>query len=71
MCNHYAKFDHKGMETVRVTDYTNQTTSKTFGRGNVYVQHSKVEKVFMKCVQNRRFQFQCVNKFEYRGMKKF
>ena len=26
--NHYAKFEYKGMKTVVVTDYTNQTPSK-------------------------------------------
>ena len=33
--NHYAKFEYKGMKTVVVTDYTNQTPSKHFGRKNV------------------------------------
>ena len=30
VCNHYAKFEYKGMKTVGVTDYTNQTPSKHF-----------------------------------------
>ena len=33
--NHCAKFEYKGMKTVGVTDYTNQTPSKHFGRKNV------------------------------------
>ena len=28
--NHYAKFEYKGMKTVGVTDYTDQTPSKHF-----------------------------------------
>ena len=30
MNNHYAKFEYKGMETVEVKDYTNQTLSTHF-----------------------------------------
>ena len=30
MSNHYAKFEYKGMQTVGVTDYTNQTPCKHF-----------------------------------------
>ena len=33
--NHYAKFEYKGMKTVGVTDYTNQTPAKHFGLKNV------------------------------------
>ena len=35
--NHYEKFEYKGIKTVgvRVTDYTNQTPSKHFGRENL------------------------------------
>ena len=29
--NHYAKFEYKGMKTVGVTDYTNQTPATYFG----------------------------------------
>ena len=29
--NHYAKFEYKGMKTVGVTDYTNQTPAAHFG----------------------------------------
>ena len=31
MNNHYAKFEHQGIKTVRVTDFTNQAPSKPFG----------------------------------------
>ena len=31
MNNHYAKFDYKGMKTVGVTDYTNQTPPTHLG----------------------------------------
>ena len=34
MNNRYAKFEYKGIKTVGVTDYTNQTPSKHFGRKN-------------------------------------
>ena len=48
MNNHNAKFEYKGMKTVGVTDYTNQTPCKHFGGKNVYVQHpSKMRKIFM------------------------
>ena len=39
MVNHYAKIEYKGMKTVEVTDYTNQTTPTHFGCKNVKVQH--------------------------------
>ena len=29
--NHYAKFEYKGMKTIRVTDYTNLTPPMYFG----------------------------------------
>ena len=29
--NHYAKFEYKGLKTVGITDYTNQTPPKHFG----------------------------------------
>ena len=31
MNNHYGKFEYKGMKTVGVTDYTNQTPPTHFG----------------------------------------
>ena len=31
MNNHYAKFEYKGMKTVGVTDYTNQTPPTHYG----------------------------------------
>ena len=31
MNNHYAKFEYKGMKTVGVKDYTNQTPPTHFG----------------------------------------
>ena len=34
MNSHYAKFEYKGMKTVGVTIYTNQTLSKHFERKN-------------------------------------
>ena len=33
--NHYGKFEYKGVKTLGVTDYTNQTPSKNFGLKNV------------------------------------
>ena len=51
--NHYAKLEYKGMKTVRVTDYTNQTPSKQFGRKCLSSTPLKNEKIFTKCAQNR------------------
>ena len=33
--HHYAKFEYKGMKSLGVTDYTNQTPPKHFGRKNM------------------------------------
>ena len=50
-----AKFEYKGMKTVGVTDYTNQTPSKQFEQKNALSSTPlKNEKIFMKCAQNRR-----------------
>ena len=67
--NHYAKFEYKGMKTVRVTDYTNQTPSKPFGR-----KLSKIEKkMWMKWAQNKWCTSllceQSLYKVEYKEMK--
>ena len=35
MKNHYAKFEYKGMETVGVTDYTNQSALRMADKKNV------------------------------------
>ena len=36
MCeHHYAKFEHKVIQTFKVTDYRNQAPSKHFGWKNV------------------------------------
>ena len=39
--NHYAKFEYKGMKTVGVTDYTNQTSPKHFGWKNIQVKKTQ------------------------------
>ena len=51
--NHYAKFEYKGMKTVWVTDYTNQTHPKHLGwKKCLSSTPIKNEKIFMKCAQN-------------------
>ena len=53
--NHYAKFEYKGMKTVGVTDYTNQTPSKHFWMEKMSKFNTpKNKKIYMKCVQNDR-----------------
>ena len=53
--NHYAKFEHKGMKTISVTDYTNLTPPMHFGRKKCLSSTPvKNEKIFIKCAQNRR-----------------
>ena len=74
MNNHCAKFEFKGMKTVGVTGYTNQTSPKHFGwkkclssipLKNVK-KNSNVHKIggaHLQCVNNH------YTKFEYKGMK--
>ena len=61
--NHYAKFEYKGMKTVGVTDYLNQT--HPFRKDTcVSLTLLKNEKIFIKCAQNRGgggAHLQCVN----------
>ena len=55
MNNYYAKFEYKGMKTVRVTDYTNLTPPMHFeGKKCLSSTPVKNEKIFIKCAQNRR-----------------
>ena len=50
--NHYAKFEHKGMKTFGVTEYTNQTPSKYFWPENILVQHpSKMRNIHEMCTK--------------------
>ena len=53
--NNYTKFEYKGMNTVGVTGYTNQTPSKHF-RWKKCLSSTPVknEKKIMKCAKNRR-----------------
>ena len=51
MC-HYANVEYKGMTTVEVTDYTNQTPSKHFRQNKCL--HLSTAKNIHKCAQNRR-----------------
>ena len=48
-------YEHIGLKTAGVTDYTNQMTFPAFWKEkNVYVQHpSKMRKKIIKCAQNR------------------
>ena len=53
--NHQPAFEYKGMKTVGVTDYTNQTPSKHFGKKKCQSSASqKNKKIFIKCVENIR-----------------
>ena len=55
MNNHCAKFEYKGMKTVGVTDYTNQTPPMYFGwKKCLSSTPVKIDKIFIKCAQNRR-----------------
>ena len=55
MNNHYAVFNYKGMKTVGVTDYTNQTPPTHFGGKKMSKCNTrKTEKLFMKWAQNGR-----------------
>ena len=75
MNNHYAKFEYKGMKTVGVTDYTNQTHPTHFGWKKCLssIPVKKV-KIFINCIHKiGGAHLQCMNnhnaKFEYKGMK--
>ena len=50
MC-HYANVEYKGMTTVEVTDYTNQTPSKHLRQNKCL--HLSTPKNIHKCAQNR------------------
>ena len=55
MNNHCAKFEYKGMKTVGVTDYTNQTPPMHFSLKKCLCSTPvKNVKIFIKCAQNRR-----------------
>ena len=55
MNNHYAKIEYKGMKTVGVTDYTNQTPLHiSDGKKCLSSTPVKNVKIFIKCAQNRR-----------------
>ena len=49
MNNNYGKIEYKGMKTVGVTVYTNQTPLRISDRK----MSKKNEKIFIKCAQNR------------------
>ena len=53
--NHHAKFENIGIDTVGVTDYTNEEPPKRF-RWKKCLSSTPVknEKIFIKCAQNRR-----------------
>ena len=51
MNNNYAKFEYKGMKTVGVTDYTNQTHPTHFGWKKISkFNTSKNVKIFINCI---------------------
>ena len=53
MKNRYAKFECKGMKTVCVTDYTNQTPPTQLGwKKCLSSTPVKNEKIFIQCAQN-------------------
>ena len=63
MNNHYAKFEYKGMKTVGVTDYTNQTPPTHFRWKNClsstpvkmrkYLSNAhKIEGAHLQCMNN-------------------
>ena len=56
MNNHYAQFEYQGMETVGVTDYTNQTPPKHFEQKKIKTPKNE-KNIFVKCAQNRRCTF--------------
>ena len=72
--NHCAKFEYKGMKTVGVTDYTNQTSPMHFGWKKCLSSTSvKMLKYLLNVHKIGGVHLQCVNshyaKFEYKGMK--
>ena len=74
MNNHCAKFEHKGMETVGVTDYTNKTPPMHFGwKKCLSSSHVKMSKYLSTVHKIGGAHLLCVNnhyaKFEYKGMK--
>ena len=74
MNNHCTKFEHKGMETVGVTDYTNQTPPMHFGLKKCLSSTPvKMLKYLSTVHKIGSAHLQCMNnhyaKFEYKGMK--
>ena len=75
MNNHYDKIEYKGIKTVGVTDYTNQTPPTHFGwKKCLHSTPVKKMKILIKCAQSSMCaHLQCVNnhyaKAEYKGMK--
>ena len=62
MNNHYAKFEYKGMKTVRVTDYTNLTPPMHFGRKKCLSSTPvKMRKYLSNVHKIGGAHFQCVN----------
>ena len=51
--NHSAKFEYKGMKTVRVTDYTNKASLSISDRIEC-VSSTPFKNMSIKCVQNER-----------------
>ena len=55
MNNHCAKFEYKGIRTVGIKDYTNQTPTMHLGwKKCLSSTPVKNEKILIKCAQNRR-----------------
>ena len=60
--NRYSKFQFKGMKTLGVTDYKNQTQSKHFGQKIVQVQHpAKMRKYSRNVHKIKGAHLQCMN----------
>ena len=53
MNNHYAKIEYKGMKTVGVTDYTNQTRPTHFGWKKMFKFNTrkKCENIYQMCTK--------------------
>ena len=72
--NHYAKFEYKGMITVAVTDYTNQTPPKHFLMEKC-LNSTPLKNIHEMCTKYGGARLQSVKnnyaKFELLGMKNF
>ena len=53
MNNHYAKIEYKGIKTVGVTDYTNQTPPTHFGwkKMSKFNTRKKSENIYQMCTK--------------------